>query len=181
MAVEPVSLFDRAPATGVPEAIAVTLDGVLLAFGQHSQDVAAFRLRDTVRFGLDQRHQFLAHGRKVKRWRRRHGENVWNTARSGYEVAPDLDLELGEFIDDEEVDLVGGEPPARNEATRANDAKHEVAAHPPFLTRFEGKNMPAREQLFGPLLGQIIGHHQRDVKRSRALCREGAHEHDRLN
>jgi hypothetical protein len=46
----------------------------------------------------------------VKRWRRRHGHDIWNTAGSRDEVTPDLDLEFREFIDDEQIDLLSGEP-----------------------------------------------------------------------
>jgi hypothetical protein len=54
-----------------------------------------------------------------------------------------LDLELREFIDDEQIDLFRGESTACCEATRSHESKYDITANATLLTGFERKNMAA--------------------------------------
>ena len=52
---------------------------------------------------------------------------------------------------------------------------------PAVVAALECEDMAAAEQFFFPLADEIIGDDEGDVERSRALCGERAHHHNRLD
>jgi hypothetical protein len=65
------------------------------------------------------------------------------------EVAPDLDLELAEFIDNEQINLLGGEPPASNKPARPTKAHNQIAGRPALIGK--GTNLQSAEQRLVPV------------------------------
>lgn len=169
MAIEAVGLLDRAPRACFLKLVAIAIDRQHLALRKHFQDIAIFRLRDPIGFRLEQRHQFSSGGGEMECRCRRERNNIGNQPRRCEQVTSDLDLEFGEFVDDQQVDLFGGETLSRDEQTRPRNAQHDVAIGDTLLISFDRQYVTAAEKFLRPLRNEVVGNDQRDVELPRAL------------
>jgi hypothetical protein len=159
---------------------AISIDRRDLALGKNLQNIAVGRVSDAAGFRFEQLHQLAARAGMVKRGGGRHRDDVGNSARGGDQLIADIHLELGELVDEQHIDLVGGDLAARCNPARTDEAHEQVASRRARLSRLDGNCMSARKQLFFPLADQIVGHDQGNAEQARRLGGQRPHHHDRL-